>query len=252
MERTLFGLRTSPWTERACWALDHHAVAYDYHEHVPFLGELLLRRKAGVKHPTVPLLADGDEAIMGSAAIARRADAIGAGSPLFPKAEADAAAAERWIEVSEQILGVARGWALRRLRESPGACAEALPAFMPGPLRSLLAPTSKTAIDFVRRKYAANDGDPEQIATELRPRFAEIREALGGQMYLLGDFSIADIAVAGTTQILGPHASAKIGPATREAWRHDDLAREFADLVLWRDELYAKQRLKAPEREAAR
>ena len=46
MSRTLYGLSLSPWTERARWALDHHGVAYDYHEHVPMLGEVLLRMKA--------------------------------------------------------------------------------------------------------------------------------------------------------------------------------------------------------------
>jgi glutathione S-transferase len=84
--RTLYGLSQSPWTEKARWALDHHSVAYRYHEHVPVLGELLLRAKArsrprGTK-ASVPLLTDGDAVLCSSLAIARHAESIGRGDPL--------------------------------------------------------------------------------------------------------------------------------------------------------------------------
>ena len=54
---TLYGVGYSPWTERARWALDHHRIAYRYREHLPMLGEPMLRRRAraaGQAKPTAP------------------------------------------------------------------------------------------------------------------------------------------------------------------------------------------------------
>src|SRR6188508_1450752 len=59
--RRLVQLYYSPWSERARWALDHHGLAYETVEHVPFLGEIRLRRIVGKKaaRATVPVLIDG-------------------------------------------------------------------------------------------------------------------------------------------------------------------------------------------------
>lgn len=117
--RILYGLRVSPWTQRARWALDHHKLPFRYHEHVPLLGEPLLRARAKVKRPTVPLLLDGGNVIMESLEIARYADLIGTGSPLFPE-ELDARIV-RVNELGDTILDVGRARLFLRMQASPEA-----------------------------------------------------------------------------------------------------------------------------------
>ena len=83
---TLHGVGYSPWTERARWALDHHRIPYRYREHIPMVGEPLLRRRAHgtlrVK-ATAPLLVHAGGAIDDSLAIMRYADAIWRPSSCF-------------------------------------------------------------------------------------------------------------------------------------------------------------------------
>ena len=67
--RTLYGLTQSAWTEKARWALEHHGIAYRYHEHVPVLGEVLLRLKAR------PRDADAEATSVMSPALVRPGDA---------------------------------------------------------------------------------------------------------------------------------------------------------------------------------
>lgn len=242
MARTLYGLRQSPWTERARWVLDHHGLRYDYHEHVPMLGEVLLRRKAGAKHATVPLLADGAIVVMGSFEIAVHLERAGRGGPLFPR-DRDAEVA-RWADVAERMAQVGRAWALARLAASRDARAEALPSFVPGPLRGAIAPTTAMAVRFLAKKYAVPEDVEGEIARTLRPALDETRAALAGSDYLLpgAGFTYADIALATTMRVLRPRAEAPLGPATREAWTNDALARDYADLLDWRDAVFAKHR----------
>ena len=242
--RTLYGLSQSAWTEKARWALDHHSVAYRYHEHVPVLGELLLRAKArsrprGTK-ASVPLLADDNAAFCSSLAIARHADSIGRGEPLFPEDRDDEVI--RWAELSDRVIGAGRARVLAGLRVNREAQREALPQFVPGALRGLLTPMATTAAMFLGSKYdVARDPDAEGAAV-LRPAFDELRAALGGRPYLLGSFSFADIAMAASLQTLRVRKRAPLGPGTRAIWENVEVARDFEDLLEWRDTLYTKHR----------
>jgi len=242
--RTLYGLSQSPWTEKARWALDHHAIAYRYHEHVPVFGELLLRMKArsrprGTK-ASVPLLVDGDDVLLSSLAIARHADARGRGGPLFP-AESDDEIT-RWADLSDRMIGAGRVKVLAGLRTKREAQREALPSFIPGLLRGVLAPTAMTAAAFLGSKYdLPRDPDAEAEKT-LRPALDEVRAALVGRTHLLERFSFADVAIAAALQAVRPPMRAPIGPATRDLWTNDALAREYADLLVWRDAVYASHR----------
>src|SRR4051812_21797018 len=116
MSRTLFGLRVSPWTERARWALDHHKMSYAYHEHLPMLGEVLLRRKARVKKASVPLLADGEDVVMGSLAIAKYAEKTKGGDALFPPGKETEI--DHWADVAERITSAGRNRLLGRMLQS--------------------------------------------------------------------------------------------------------------------------------------
>ncbi len=239
--RTLYGLTQSPWTHRARWALEHHGITYRYHEHVPMLGEVLLRRKAKAKKASVPLFADGSRTVMGSFEIARHAEANGRGASLFPRGR-DAEIA-RWNDVAERMSNVGRAWVFERFASNREALAEALPSFMPGALRGALAPTTGMAVSFLVKKYAVPTDVDAEIAQVMRPALEEVRKALGGgKPYLLDGFTYADITVACALQSVRPHERAPMGPGTRALWTNEALASEFEDLLMWRDAIHRKHR----------
>jgi glutathione S-transferase len=241
--RTLYGLAQSPWTEKARWALDHHSIAYRYHEHLPLLGEVLLRMKArrrpsGTK-ASVPLLVDGAAVLPSSLAIAQHADRIGRGSSLFPKGREQEVL--RWAELSDRIIGIGRAGVLQGLRTNKEAQLEALPPFIPGPLRGVMAPMASSAAMFLASKHAVpRDAGAER--EKLRPLLDEVRAALGGRPHLLDELTFADVAVAASLQALRPRADSPLGPGTRAIWADERLAPDYEDLLAWRDQLYRAHR----------
>lgn len=241
--RTLYGLAQSPYTEKARWALDHHAIAYRYHEHVPLLGELLLRVKArnrprGTK-ASVPLLVDGLDVLPTSLAIARHADRIGRGASLFPQEQLDAIL--RWAETSDRIIDIGRSAVVAGLRQSREAQREALPTFIPGALRGALAPMTVAAALFLASKHDV-PRDAVAEAEKLRLLLDDVRRTLGGGSYLLAGLTFADLAVAAALQVLRPRKDAPLGPGTRAIWAHEGLAADYEDLLTWRDKLYRTHR----------
>jgi len=238
--RTLYGLTQSPWTQRARWALDHHGIVYTYHEHVPMLGEVFLRRKARVKKASVPLLAEDNDAVMGSFEIAKHAERIGRSAPLFPQGkDADI---ERWNDVAERMTRVGRMWLMRNMLESREAQREALPSFIPGVLRGAFAPSSAMAIRFLAKKHGVGTNVDDEVQHTLRPALEDIKKALEGKSYLLDAFTYADIAIAAALQVVRPHEKADLAPGTRAAWTNEPLAKEFASLLDWRDTIVRKHR----------
>lgn len=241
MSRTLYGLKVSPWTDCARWALDHHGIVYGYHEHVPMIGELLLRRKAGTKKATVPLLEDGDAIVMGSFAIAKHAESIGRAAPLFPRdRDGDVA---HWVDVAERLMRVGRARGIRRSLASKETLAELAPDFVPGALRGPFGGATAMALRFLAKKYEIAEDIAAEVDHVQRPLLDDVRRALGGAApYLLGVFSYADIAIACSLQSIEPPARSPLGPATRAAWRNEALKADYADLLAWRDGLVGKHR----------
>jgi glutathione S-transferase len=62
--------------------------------------------------------------------------------------------------------------------------------------------------------------------------------------HLLGEFSYADIAMAGALHYVAPVADRymKLGQATRHSLHDAALAERFASLLAWRDDLYERHR----------
>jgi glutathione S-transferase len=239
-----YGVNYSPWTERARWALDHHAIAYRYHEHVPFLGERLLRfrgRHTGKKKVTAPLLTDRSTAYGDSFEIIAWSDRRGSSAGLID----DHDAARDWCDRIELGLAASRARTTGRILRDPEALNESAMAVSPALFAPLLRPIAAQGAKYVGRKYGANLDDEsahEQAMTEL---LDEIRSALGGRASLHGNgFGAKDILAATFMQGVAPVAERYIAlrPALRRAWTCEQLAREYADLVEWRDTLYAKHR----------
>lgn len=229
--RTLYGLRQSPWTEKARWALDHHGLAYRYVEHVPMIGELRLRMK-GAK--SVPMLVDDDKVLASSLSIAKHADEVGTKAKLF---DADV---ESWVLLSDRMIDVGRSRIMAHLASDRAAQVEALPSFVP----QFMAPLSAiVAVKFLGNKHKVRTDATAETERELIPALQKIRSELGDRQHLVGDvFSFADVAIAAALRAVAPEARAEIGPATRRGWTDDVLAQEYADLLAWRDRIYDQHR----------
>ncbi len=245
-ERRLYAESFAPWCEKARWALDHRELPYQIVEHVPLIGEPALRLAA--RRPfgrvTVPLLVDGPEIVMGSLEIALRAERDGHGAPLFPRGREDELAA--WNERSEAVMVSGRAMLLARMRESPDALAEQLPPFVPGALRPALRGLASAGVRHLERKYAIRAGEDAPHEATSRGALDALRSALsGGRRYVVGDaFTHADVAMATSLQFVLPVDGRYIalGPATRAVWTNPTLARDYPDLLAWRDRLYADHR----------
>jgi glutathione S-transferase len=238
----MYAMGYSPYSEKARWALDHHKVPYVWGEHVPMLGELLLRARSGrwKGKVSVPLAVDGDTVLRDSLAIAKYADRNGSGSPLF----LDHDAVEPWNAASDAAIGAGRALLLRRLLEDREALRESLPPWVPGVFRGVLTPIAASGTRFLAHKHGARAVADAEAFTTMRTVLAKLRVALKGGAHLLDGFSYADIAMAVVLQMVSPvdDAYIAIGPSRRRAWTEPALAKEYADLVEWRDALYASRR----------
>lgn len=240
----LVALSYSPWSEKARWALDHHQVPYEEEHYLPMIGEpgLRLRLKKPFGRVTVPVFFDGSRAITDSLEIARYAERSGEGSKLFPAQQLGAI--ERWNDRSEEALQAGRGLVVARTAVSPPAKREALPPFIPEAVRPLLGGVADLGVRFFLLKYQPSQ-DERAAEAVIAGVLEELREALKGRTYLVGDaFSFADIAMCAVLQIVRPvdDRYLRIGEATRVCWTTPSLAVRFPDLLKWRDELYARHR----------
>jgi glutathione S-transferase len=240
----LIALHYSPWTEKARWALDHHHIPYRFEHYVPMLGEPILRLRTGrlTGPATVPVLIDGDAVIFDSFAIARHAERNGSGAPLFPTAHL--AEITRWNDRADGALAAGRALVVTNIAASRAAQAESLPGFIPEAIRPALTGMAQLGVRYLALKYSISR-DLERAEARMATTLDELRAALDGRAYLLdGELTYADIAAAMVLQGVRPVSDAfiRVGPATRACWTTPALESRYADLLEWRDQLYAKHR----------
>jgi glutathione S-transferase len=234
MTPILWHLPYSPWSERARWALDAAGVAYEKRTYQPILGEPALRRMRGDGKASVPVLVVGTERIGDSAAIARWA---ARDSPL--RSEGD------WDDLFERGLAAGRVLGLQRVLGDRDALLEMVPRWMRrlGPIAAFIA-----AIGVRRTLSKYRSADPDAARRALSSVLAVLRERLaaapdGQPKTLEGRFTVADIAMTQVLAFVHPPASGlRVGPGNRRCFHDDALATEFADLVAWRDAVYARFR----------
>ncbi|CAN5905327.1 hypothetical protein BH11MYX2_BH11MYX2_17410 [soil metagenome] len=241
----LLGLPYSPWSEKAYWALDARRITYTRRKYQPMLGELGLRIKTGKwrGNVSVPVFTSDDgEVITDSANIARWASEHGSGPTLFPAGTSDAMI--KLIDLSERGLGAGRARSLLQLVDSPDGVREMVPTTMrwlPGANAIARYGIRRTA-----RKYQGTP-DLELARVQQAAVLDEVRAALGNAKgepkTLLGELTFADIAVSQVLAFVEPPAfGLRIAPATRETFGDQILREKYADLVAWRDALYAQYR----------
>lgn len=240
----LIGLYYTPWTERARWALDFHGVPYQYSEYITMLDEPWLRFKAGrlTGKVSVPLLITPERNISDSFQIARFADANSGKAPLIPAAHLDEL--RQWADAAELALCSARIRATRRIRKSPGALAERLPAFIPGGLRKPLVPLSYLGASFILGKYKVAGASDEKLLANMDVFLAKAANVLKDRAFVLDNFSFADIIIATMLQAVTPVDPKYIdlGEVSSTVMREPVLEAKYPELIKWRDNIYALYR----------
>ncbi|MCI0572233.1 MAG: glutathione S-transferase [Myxococcaceae bacterium] len=233
----------SPPSEKARWALDHHRVPHVRRVHMPIVGEPALRLRTGrwTGRLTVPVLVVDGRVLGDSLDIARYADEVGQGSPLFPREYEQEI--QEWVQRSEVLVSAGRVLVSARIARSPAALLETLPVALrrTGVVADRMG---RMGMELFARKYGLRDEAPALAEATMRSVLDVLRNTLrDGRKTLLGRFTFADIAMAATLQGVRPvdHPAIQLGPATREAWTDPVLASAYPEVLAWRDALYAQR-----------
>jgi glutathione S-transferase len=140
--------------------------------------------------------------------------------------------------LSERLLNLLRAEVFDRTKGNHQAKVERL-SFVPEKWRERAVPVLDFMVNFLEKKYPVPAGESASSLLE------EIRAELKGRPYVLDDFSYADITLAQPLQFVSPLGSPyyRLGEAQIKTMEDVELAREFSDLIEWRDALYEKHRL---------
>jgi glutathione S-transferase len=104
------------------------------------------------------------------------------------------------------------------------------------------AMTARIGTAFVANKYNARIGS---VDDRMRAGLRAVRDAIGKKDYVLDSgFSFGDIVATSIVQAIAPGDDkyVRVPPGTRALWDHPKFQKEFAELIVWRDGVYAKHR----------
>jgi glutathione S-transferase len=242
--RVFYSIQVSPWSELARWALDHHRVECRRAEYLPLVAEVQLRVATGKMFARVsaPTLIDGKTVLADSLDIARYAELVGHGASLFPGGPNGDVVP--WNDRAMRALSAGRILHFARIEGDHDALRELVPHFVPDPLRDISVPVVERTFAFLGRKYHATAASAAQAQAALVEELEALEAAVSRGPNLLGEFSYADIAMAGALHYVAPvdDRHMKLGPATRQSLYDAALADRFAKLLAWRDALYERHR----------
>lgn len=243
MNLRLFGMNYSMWTIQARWALDHHVIRYKYTEHIPMITTPLLRIVSGklTGDVSVPMLIADGRVYDDSWLIAAYADRNGHREKLIPFDKVDAI--REWHDVCDIARKANRVIATDATAHNEDAKRENLPDFFPEFTRNVLTPLADLGVAYLGMKYDFRHSIIAEEKKKVREVLTRVRKALNGKKFFYDHFTYADITAAATLQFVRPVSDhvIKLKPAIREVFTQNDLATEFADLLEWRDGLFADQ-----------
>ena len=244
MNIRLFGIRYSPWTAAARWALDHHIIRYKYTEHIPMITNSLMRIASGrfTGKLSAPLLITADRVYDDSWQIVNYADRSGHREKLIPLDMADEMRA--WHETCDIANKANRIIATDATAHNEDAKRDNLPDFIPEFAKNVLTPLADLGIAYLGMKYDFRHSIIAEEKKKTREVLNKVRKALAGKKFIYDHFTYADIAAAGALNFVRPPSDhyVHLKPAMRDTFTQNDLANEFADLLEWRDGLYADKR----------
>jgi len=236
---------SSIWSEKAHWVLDFCRIPYTREIYTPLISTPRVRYLAGnlFGKLTLPIITYQSEVYSDSYTIAQFANAKRAhgAADLFPVEHLTEI--NEWEALSQQLMDRCRIKALVKMKTNQQSLENNLPAFIPKALRPHLRFMTKIALSNFQNKYPIAEQDPDLLLRQgLLKLRAKLKESKG---YILKEFSYADITMA--TAIVGfkpvDTRYMPIDDATIDSMTDDRLAEEFADLIAWRDQLYATFRL---------
>lgn len=179
----------------------------------------------------MPILFEDGEVLDESWDIARHADRIGEGEPLF----FDVEAARYWNGIADEALSAGRQRAIATTLRDPEAQRDALEGIFPSRLHGVLRPVAVLAASQLKKKY------PSGPATDLEDALEKWRAAIGGRPFLLEEgLSYADITMAVVLEFVKPGTHIRRSEIERSVWTDARLASRYADLIEWRDRLVAE------------
>lgn len=241
MKMRFFGMNYSMWSIQARWALDHHVIRYDYFEHIPMITTPILRIATGrlTGKVSVPILIAKDRVFDDSWQIVAFADREGHREKLIPFDKVDAI--REWHDVCDIARKANRIIATDATSRNEDAKRENLPDFFPEFTKNVLTPLADLGVAYLGMKYDFRHSIIAEEKKKVREVMNKIRKGLNGKRYIYEHFTYADITAAATMQFIRPVADhyVHLKPAIREVFTQQDLATEFADLLEWRDKLFA-------------
>lgn len=244
MNIRLFGLAYSPWSIQARWALDHHVIRYRYTEHIPMITTALLRIAARrfTGKVSAPLMVADGRVYADSWQIVAYADRTGHREKLIPLDRVDEM--RTWHEAADVALQANRVIATDATAHNEDAKRENIPDFFPEFAKNVLTPLADLGVAYLGMKYDFRHAIIAEEKKKTREFLMRVRKALAGKKFIYDHFTYADITASGALQFVRPVGDryVKLKPAIREVFTQNDLATEFADLVEWRDKLYADKR----------
>ncbi len=242
--RVFYSIQVSPWSELARWALDHHRVECRRAEYLPLVAEVQLRLATSKMFARVsaPTLIDGKTVLADSLDIARHAELVGHGASLFPGGPNGDVVP--WNDRAMRALNAGRTLHFARIEGDQDALRELVPHFVPEALRDLSVPVVEQTFAFLGRKYRETAASTAQAQAALVEELEALEAAVARGPHVLGEFSYADIAMAGALHYVAPVGAPflELGPATRQSLHDAALAERFAKLLSWRDGLYERHR----------
>lgn len=241
MTPKLYGIRYSPWSIRARWALAHHGIDYTYEEYIPMISTPKLRVKLrDVRGKvTVPILFPPEgSAIRDSTEIARWADEQGRGDSLFDDEEA----VRTWVTVAEDIASSGRALTTYAAIADPVARKQQIPSFVPRPVRPLAGPLVDFGAKYLAGKYGFDESHGERAARTIRAALEQVGNRLAASEYLGDGYGWSDIAVATALQFVDPDDRLfRFRAESRAAWSRPELVDDFSDVLTWRDRLVTER-----------
>jgi glutathione S-transferase len=241
---TLLYLPHSPWSLKALCAVRHHRVEVRKVPYRPFLDDPAARlrlarsKQRWTGRVSVPMLFTESEVARNSWEVARYADVHGTGPTLF--ASRDLVRIAEWNERSDRILEAGRALFMLRVLHSVPAMRE----LSPPPLASMPPAILRASIRMFNAKYGIRESDVQQHERQILLELDAIRAALaGGERYLCGSFSYADIAIGIALQGLQPVPGSGFGPASEQLAGNAVLSATYADLTAWRNAIHARHPL---------
>eukprot|EP01025_Chloroclados_australasicus_P060591 TRINITY_DN7792_c0_g2_i1.p1 TRINITY_DN7792_c0_g2~~TRINITY_DN7792_c0_g2_i1.p1 ORF type:complete len:256 (+),score=20.52 TRINITY_DN7792_c0_g2_i1:138-905(+) len=238
----------SPWSARARWALEVNGVKYKRVVYTPLLSEFSLRLKLGdyfgkVSVPIMFISTHNEKKVLRDSfeiALWGNQNRAEGTRDLFPSDCIEQI--REWSKLADDILNYGRIQSFEKVKKDPNALKEQTPdgfkwtgtsgAWMTGCIVSLL-----------QGKYSEAGGGPERQKAYSALLKAQTTLNSKQNKFLIGDsFSYADIVITVATYLVKPPQSQfyTIGQATSACCVLEDLAEEFSDIILWRDDILQK------------